>query len=51
MIHGFTCYCGACAPASRPVDQAARLQFAQALHEAQREARAYSWHAVYGGGK
>ncbi len=47
MIHGFTCYCGSCAQAHRAVDQAARLQFARALHDAQRETRAYSWHKPY----
>ncbi len=47
MKHGFVCLCSDCTLSARVVKLAALAQWVTALTEAQREARAYSWHQPY----
>lgn len=47
MSHGFTCLCLSCTRAARPLKLVALYQWHVALTEAQREARAYSWHRCF----
>ena len=47
MRHGFICLCRDCTLAARVHKLAAMAQWQSALTEAQREARAYSWHQCF----
>lgn len=48
--HGFTCLCLSCTRATRPLKLVALYQWHQAVTEAQREQRAYSWRTIYPAG-
>jgi hypothetical protein len=45
--HGFACICGECAKAQRPLKLAAMRAVQDAINEAQKQQRAYSWHRCY----
>jgi len=45
--HGFVCICQTCARAARPLKAVGLSQWHEALSEAQREQRAYSWFSIY----
>ena len=45
--HGFTCLCGECAKAQRTLKLAAMRAVQDAITEAQKQQRAYSWHRCF----
>ncbi len=45
--HGFTCLCAACTKATRPLKLDGMRAVQDAISEAQKQQRAYSWHRCY----